>query len=411
MNSRWFVGLASASSAEAVNAALVELDGVGLDARPRRLVALRYPYGDELATLLRRVGQPGTSDGVPLLAQLHRALGETFAAAALAVADRALVDLPDVQCIACPGHGVWNDPEGRLQTTLAIGMPAVVAERLGVTVLGDLATRDVAAGGQAAPLAALADHVLLRHPDEGRLLVHLGGVGTVVYLPAGGGPEDVVGWDAGPCNALLDGLMRHLTGGRERYDPGGRHAVQGKCHDALLADWLAHPFLQRRPPRAVPRHRLGDDLVAEVVRQGRDLALPLRDVLCTATHLVVRCVADSVRRWLPEVRPARVLLSGGGVRNGLLWQLLGQRFPEVPLERTDAHGVPADARAAAGLAVLAALFLDGVPGNAPAATGAAGTRLLGSLTPGAPSHWARALAWMAARAAPLGVERDDDGEW
>jgi anhydro-N-acetylmuramic acid kinase len=280
-------------------------------------------------------------------------------------------------------------------------MAAVVAERCGVTTISDFRSRDVAAGGQGAPLAALTDYILFRHPREGRLLIHLGGLARLVFVPAGCRIHEVIGFEAGPCNLLLDTLMGHLTGGRESFDPGGKHAVQGKCLDALLQSWLAHPYLQRRPPKSLPRYLFGDDFAAQAVGQVRQLGGSLHDLLCTATHFVARGITTAARRFLPSGQPVhRVLLSGGGIRNGLLWRLLEQLFEGVSLQRTDEVGVPADVRKALSFGMLAALTLDGVPANAPSATGAAGSRLLGSLTPGSSINWARCLAWMAAQTAP-----------
>jgi anhydro-N-acetylmuramic acid kinase len=400
MTPRWIIGLASGSSADGVDAALAEVEGVGLELRVRQVHALHQPYGAELREMIRRVGASAPCE-IRQVSRLHRLLGETFAAAARGVADHASLSLQKVQCVGCPGHTVWHDTEGRFPSTLGLGMAAVVAERCGVTVVGDFRGRDLAAGGQGVPLAALTDYLLFRHPQEARLLLHLGGLARVVFLRAGCRVPEVIGFEAGPCNVLLDALMRSLTGGREPFDPGGRHAVQGKCVEALLQNWLAHPYLQRRPPKSLPRHLFADDFAAQAVRQARQMGGSLHDLLCTATHFVARGVTTAVRRFLPAgQRPGRVLLSGGGVRNGLLWHLLEQQFEGVVLQRTDEAGIPADARKALSFGLLAALTLDGVPGNVPSATGATGSRLLGSLTPGSATNWARCLAWMAAQAAP-----------
>jgi anhydro-N-acetylmuramic acid kinase len=395
---RWIIGLASGSSADGADAALMELEGAGLDVRLRQVQGLHQPYGPDLRDWIRRASGPAPCE-VRQVSRLHRILGETFAAAARNVADHASLSLQKVQCIGCPGHTVWHDTEGRFPSTLTLGMAAVVAERCGVTTVSDFRARDLAAGGQGVPLAALADYVLFRHPRETRVLLHLGGLARVVYLPAGCRIQEVLGFEAGPCNGLLDALMRHLTGGRESYDPGGRHAVQGKCIEPLLERWLAHPYLQRRPPKSLPRHLFGDDFAAAAVQQARQLPCGLHDLLCTGTHFVARGLTTALQRFLPAApRVDRVFLSGGGVRNGLLWHLLEQQLGGLPLARTDAAGVPADVRKALSFGLLAALTVDGVPANVPSATGAAGSRLLGSLTPGSSANWSRCLAWMAAQA-------------
>jgi anhydro-N-acetylmuramic acid kinase len=404
MDTRRVIGLASGSSVDGVDAALLEIDGAGLEMRIRLAEALHQPYGAELRAHIRQVsGSAACPPG--RVGLLHRLLGETFAAAALAVADQASLSLQNVQCIGCPGHTVWHDAEGRFPSTLGLGMAAVVSERCGVTTVCDFRARDLAAGGQGVPLAALTDHLLFHDSRENRILLHLGGLARVVFLPAGGRLSDVIGFGAGPCSVLLDALMRQLTGGREEFDAGGKHAVQGKCVEPLLRLWLAHPALQRRPPRSLSHNQFGDDFAAETLRQAREYNASPHDLLCTATHFVARAITDSLERFLPQGRRIdRVLLSGGGARNGLLWRLLERYFATTPIERTDSAGVPSEVRKALSFGMLAALTVDGVPGNVPSATGAAGPRLLGSLTPGTPDNWARCLAWMAARATQTAVE-------
>jgi anhydro-N-acetylmuramic acid kinase len=401
MPQRWIIGLASGSSADGVDAALMELQGVGLDIQIVQMHGVHQPYGPEMREMIRRLSGAGPSD-VRHVARLHRLLGETFAASARAVADGAALSLQKVQCIGCPGHTVGHEPEGRFPGTLALGMAAVVAERCGVTTVSDFRARDVAAGGQGAPLAALTDHLLFRHRVESRVLLHLGGMARLVYLPAGGRLHEVVGFEAGPCNLLLDALIRQVTGGRESYDPGGKHAVQGKCIEPLVQSWLAHPALQRRPPRSLPRHAFAEEFAEQAVQQVREQQGRLHDLLCTAAHFVARNITSSMRKYLPPERGIhRVLLSGGGVRNGLLWHLLEQQLAGIPMTRTDEAGTPADLRKPLSTGLLAALTLDGVPANVPSATGAAGSRLLGSITPGSSANWAKCIQWMAQQAVPV----------
>jgi anhydro-N-acetylmuramic acid kinase len=399
MNTRWIIGLASGSTVDGVDAALLETTGVGLDLRLRPVHSVYQVYPRDLRDLVRRLAATPPA-GARQCSLAHRLLGETFAAAARLVADAASFSLQHVQCLGCSGHTLWHEPEGRFPSSLNLGMAAVVAERTGVTTVSDFQARDVTVGGQGVPLTALVDSLLFHDPHESRALVHLGGNATVVYLPAGGDARKVVGFQAGPCNQLLDTLIRLLTGGRETFDQGGKHAVQGCCIEPLLRRWLALPGLQRRPPRCLPPHGFGEDFVRHAVEQARQQRWSLHDLLCTATHFVAHTITEALRRFLPG-QPARVLLSGGGVRNGLLWHLLEQQLGGVPLERVDRCGIPAAARKAVCFGALAALTLDGVPGNLPSATGAAGARLLGSLTPGSSTNWARCLAWMAAQTAPL----------
>lgn len=405
MSRRWLIGLASGSSADGIEAALIEADGIGLDLRARTLQMVRQPYSDDMRDLLLAVGSATPCEGKQI-ALLHRLLGESFAAAARRVADQASFSLQKVQCIGYSGHTVFHDPEGRFPSTLSLGMSAIVAERTGVTTVSDFRARDLAVGGQGVPLAALIDYLLFHDPNEDRVLLHLGGLARLVYLPADGDISQLIGFEVGPCTVLLNALMRQLTGGREGYDPGGKHAVQGRCIEALLERWLGHPYLQRRPPKSLPRQSFGDDFAQQTVQLARQSGWSLHDLLCTATHFVAAGIAGSLKRYLPSPRAStRIFLSGGGVRNGFLWHLLEQKLAGWKLEKTDRLGIAADARKSLAFGLLAALTIDGVPANVPSATGAAGTRLLGNLTPGSSTNWARCLAWMSAQAVvPMEVE-------
>ncbi len=422
MATRWIIGLSSGSSMDGVDAALVEIEGVGLDLRFRLLHFHHQGYADEVCTLLGRVGSVKACSAQQACL-LHRWLGETLAAAARQVADQASFNLQKVQCVGCPGHTVWHEPEGRWPSTLSMGMASVVAERTGLTVISDFRERDLAVGGQGYPLTALVDYFLFHHPAEHRVLVHLGSVATVVSLPPAPGdasdpkkilgprgspaawqvpPElgQVLGFQAAPCNVLLDGLIRQATKGRATFDAGGKHAVQGCCIESLLQRWLGHPAMQRRPPKVLARHGFGEEFMLQLLHQAQRNCWSLHDLLCTATHFVARGIVQALERFLPQP-PTRVLLSGGGVRNGLLWHLLEQHLRPVPLEKVDQYGIPALARKAVANAGLASLTLDGVPANISSVTGASGPRLLGSLTPGSSANWARCLSWMAAQTPPL----------
>jgi anhydro-N-acetylmuramic acid kinase len=395
---RCLIGLASGSTGDGVDAALVEAEGVGLGLRLHVRHCVHQAYPRELCDLLCKLttGQPVAPRQISLV---HRLVGEAFAAAAGHVAERAGSSLQQIHCAGVGGHYAWHEPEGRYPSTLGLGMAAVVAERTGLTVLSDFRARDLAAGGSGTSLTALVDHLVFHDNHEPRALAHLGGMAGVVWLPAGPRPRQILGFHAGPCNVLVDSLMRLVTGGRETFDPGGKHAVQGRCLEPLVQRWLAHPALQRRPPRAIPMQMFGPEFAAQAVQQAKQLEGSLHDALCTATHFVARCLGQALSRFLPD-RPARVLVSGGGVRNGFLWKLLEQQLPGLPMERIDQHGVPAGARKAVAFAGLAALTLDGVPANVTSATGAAGSRLLGSITPGSPANWARCMTWLGALAAP-----------
>jgi anhydro-N-acetylmuramic acid kinase len=396
MPTRWYIGLSTGSSLHGMDAALVRMEGVGGDLTPRMENFLHEPLGRDLRTLLLRATEP--EGGVRQIGLAHRVLGETFANLARKLVDQSKPTWQQLLAIGLSGHTAWHETDGRFPTTLNLGMASAVAERTRLTVVSDFRSRDIMVGGQGYPLTGAIDAAVFRDAQERRALVQLGGVASVLWLPPGSGLRDLVAFQATPCTVLLDGLMRLSTGGRESFDPGGRHAVQGRCLEPLLERWLAHPFFSRKPPRSLPLSEFGIPFLTSALERLKQEGSGVHDLLCTATHFAARATADAIHRFLPA-RPDRVLVSGGGSRNGLLWRLLEERLAPIPMERTDRFGVPAEARKALGFAGLAALTMDGVPANIPASTGAGGPRLLGSITPGDGANWARCLSWMAGQTA------------
>jgi anhydro-N-acetylmuramic acid kinase len=401
MTQRWYIGLSASESLLGVDAALVRVEGQGTELALRLEQHQHVPYARDLRELLWHV-RTAPSAELRHLGMLHRVLGETFALAVRHLLEQRRLPTQEIFCVACPGQELWHDTESRYPAHLSLGMAGVLAERTGLTTVTDFAGRDMAVGGQGWPLTTLVDALLFHSPREHRLLLHLGSVASVMSLPAQCLPHgrNVIAFQAAPGTGLLDGLMRHLTNGREHFDAGGKHAVQGRCLDPLLERWLQHPFFQRRPPRCVPPHEFGPDFWNQAVEQARQIEGNLHDVLCTMTHFVARAILQAITSHVPTP-PSRVLLSGRGVRNGFLWHLLEQSLGTVPMETIETHGIPTEARKAVAYAGLAALTMDGVPINVPGVTGATGPRLLGQFTPGSSGNWARCLAWMARQNAPL----------
>jgi anhydro-N-acetylmuramic acid kinase len=396
---RYFIGLASGSSLFGVDAALVRVDGVGAGLALKLEQFLHLPYSKELRGLFHSVMGSATPE-LRHLGMLHRVLGETYALAVKQLLDQGRLPAHHVYCVGCSGQTLWHDPDGRYPATLGLGMMSVLAERSGLTVLSDFSSRDLALGGQGLPITALIDAMLFHHAHENRVRVQLGSVASIIALPAllGASARNVIGFEAAPGTMLLDGLMRLLTTGREAYDAGGKHGVQGRCLEPLLERWMQNHYFGQRPPKCVPRAEFGADFLSRAVEQAKRLNGNLHDVLCTMTHFVAGAIVHAMRTHLPAM-PTRVLLSGRGVRNGFLWHLLQQKLAPIPVENTDAHGIPADACKALAHAGLAALTLDGVPINLPSVTGASGQRLLGQFSPGA--NWSRCLSWMARQSATL----------
>jgi anhydro-N-acetylmuramic acid kinase len=385
---------------------LAEIKGHDLRLQVRVAHWLTQALPRDLRDLLTKAGTPGQAD-VREISLANRVLGEFLADVARQLADGASVSWQKIHCLGSAGHPLWHDGDNRFASTLCAGSPAVLAERTGLTVIADFAWRDLACGGHGAPLSALGDSVLFGDAAEHRLHVHIGALTQLVYLPAGGQPSQVTGWEIGPGMVLLDSLLQQLTAGKERTDTGGKYAVQGRQIPELFERWTNHPVLRRPPPKSTHRSQFAEEFARNTVALARQRNWAPYDLLCTANHLVAWAIADSARRWLP--RPAqfhRIILTGPGVRNGLLWRLLEEDFPGTPLDRSDALGVPAEPKGAMDAALLACFALDGIPASLPAVTGASGARLLGTITPGSGSNWSRCLRWMTGQEVELPDDED-----
>jgi len=378
----------SGTSADAVDAALVEWpDGPAV--RPFRLLAAREdPLPAALRDRVHRLaaGRVPGAEALRELGALDVELAERFADAARAVAAQAGVALEAVDAVASHGQTVGHFPE--LRATLQIGDPSVLAERTGCTVVADFRPRDVAAGGEGAPLAPFFHHAVFGHPAESRLALNLGGIANVTWLPVGGGPDDALAFDVGPANALLDGVVTAATEGRERLDRDGARARRGRVDRALLASLLDDEYLRRPPPKSTGRERYGTAQAEALLADARAKGSALEDLLATLVAFTAEAVARAVRDHVapPGGRLDRVLVGGGGARNPAVLAALAGALPGVAIEPFDAAGVPADAAEAMAFSLMGRNALLGLPNHLPRCTGARGARVLGEIVPGRPGQ-------------------------
>jgi anhydro-N-acetylmuramic acid kinase len=383
--SRLVVGLMTGTSADAIDAALVQFRGEGLAAQHRVLAYHETPLDDGLRREVLDVASAETLEPERLM-RLDAALGERYAEVVHELLRGAGVPARDVAAIGSHGQTVRHLPRhagaGRA-LTLQIGSASVLAERTGIAVVSDFRTRDTAAGGEGAPLVPIADWWLFRSTTESRVLLNLGGMANVTHLPANTGLDRVTAFDTGPGNAVLDGIVGDATAGLARRDDGGRRAAAGKADEGLLAELLADPFFTLPPPRSTGRERFGAGYAARLREIGEPMGLSLEDLLATAVELTARTVADAVREFLePHGGVDAIYASGGGVHNPTLMRALARQLEPMRFERLDQLGVAPEAKEALAFALLAYLSLCGAPGNVPGATGARHPVVLGHVTPG-----------------------------
>lgn len=376
------IGLMSGTSLDGIDAAMVEFEGGPGDVRWRVLSFVTVPYTPEQR---ERIHHAITRGGAAELCRLHVELGEWFAAAATRCAVAAGVTVAEVDAIGSHGQTVWHEPPGpgRRGATLQLGDAATIAERTGVPVVSDFRARDVAAGGQGAPLVPWVDRLLFSLPDRRRILQNIGGMANLTWLPRRGEGAPLLAFDTGPGNALIDAAVELASGGRETFDRDGGWASRGTVNGEVLAELLSHPFFHRDPPKSTGREVFGRPFVEELVtrlspRSDRDWA----DLVATLTGLTAESIVAAIRRWVADRGVDEVVVTGGGARNPVLRGMLERALAPIPVLPGEVLGLDPDAKEAVAFAALAWAHLLGVAGNVPEATGATGPRILGSLTPG-----------------------------
>lgn len=380
------VGLMTGTSADAVDAILVDFHGEGLAATHEVLGYRETPMPDALRREVLELAAAERWEPERVL-RLDAALGECYAEAVSALLAAVPAAAASVDAVGMHGQTLRHLPRAVTSAgalTWQAGSAAILAERTGLRVVSDFRRRDAAAGGEGAPLVPIADWWAFRSPSESRVLLNLGGMANVTHLPAGAGLEDVRAFDTGPGNAVLDALVSSATAGLARHDDGGRLAAEGRVHDGLLAELQSDPFFQQPPPRSTGREHFGEHYAARLQGIAEALGLALEDTLATATELTAASVADAIERFLrPRGGVDAVYVSGGGVRNASLMRALGRRLAGTRIEPLDVLGVDAASKEALAFALLAHLTLAGEAGNVPGATGARHRVVLGTITPGA----------------------------
>jgi len=379
------VGLMSGTSADGIDAVVAEISGSGRRFRARVLSHTHQPFSPMLRQHILQVCLHGT---VAEICELNFALGEHFARAALAAIRRAKRRPGDIAAIGSHGQTIHHLPNARKPSTLQIGEPAVIAERTGITTVADFRARDIAAGGQGAPLVPFADWALFTDSTRPRIVQNIGGIGNLTFLPPRAELDDVIAFDTGPGNMVIDSLVAALTHGQRTFDRAGRLAARGQVSEKLLTELMAHPFLRRRPPKTTGREEFGEMFVDRMLASARRLRLRAEDMVATATALTAASIADAYRRFVfPKLKVAElgkleIILGGGGAKNPTLRRMLAKQLGTGELLTHEDFGIANAAKEALAFAILAHETLQGKPGNVPSATGARHAAILGKIVPG-----------------------------
>ena len=369
-------GIMSGTSLDGIDVAIVDIEGRRI--RPIAFRSTPYPDAGRKAIL----GVSNATTTTAQIARLHFLLGELYARAVQETIRRNHVR--GVELIGCHGQTIYHqgEPEAflgkQVAATMQIGEAAVISERLGVPIVSDFRTRDMAAGGKGAPLVPYVDYLLFRHAKRGRVALNIGGIANITAIPPGAQPGDVFAFDTGPGNMVIDALTAEFTRGRQHFDRGGRLAAGGKVNRALLDTLLADPYYRQRPPKTAGREQYGAEFIAKL----KQTELPLRDLIATSTALTAAAIASGIERFVrPRMPVDEMIASGGGVHNTTLMGYMQAFLPDVRIARSDEYGIDADAKEAVAFAVLAYETWRGRSSNLPSATGARRAVVLGKITP------------------------------
>lgn len=369
------VGLMSGTSLDGISAAVVRFTAAA--ATPPRAELLSFcvlPYDDDRRSRLANAILGATPDEY---CRLNFDLGDWLADAAIAAIAESGVPRSEIAAIASHGQTLWHAPA---HSTWQSGESAVIAERTGIDVIDDFRVRDVAAGGQGAPLVPIADALLFSLPDHWRALQNLGGIGNVTIVPPGGDVRLTRAFDTGPGVVIIDGVTRRLVPG-VHYDAGGDLARLGVPIDAVVEETLTHPYFAADPPKSTGRELFTPEFIDAFIascKAARANATP-NDIIASAVAVTAESIADAFRRFIPEP-VTDVVVSGGGAENPALVDAIRARL-SPPVRHFSDVFFDGEAKEAVAFALLGYLFLEHQAGNVPTVTGARGTRILGKLTP------------------------------
>jgi anhydro-N-acetylmuramic acid kinase len=385
-NAMRVLGMMSGTSADGIDVALANVSGA-----PPNLAACfeghyHVPFPGYLrATILRLANGKATTTAE--ISELNFLLGEQLAKAAIRAARSWRVPLRKISLIGSHGQTVFHlGAAARFQgtvrqaSTLQIGETSIIAERTGITTVGDFRPADMAAGGQGAPLMPFADYLLYRDALRGRVALNIGGIANVTVIPAGARPEEVFAFDTGPGNMIVDALIERTTRGRAAYDRDSRIALAGRTIQELLSRLMREPYLRKRPPKSTGREQFGSSYAEYLMAWGKRHHAGAADLVRTVTVFTALSIADAFRRFiLPRATVHELIVAGGGARNPLMMAQLAASLPGIEVVPASRFGVPVEAKEAFGFALLAYETYHGRPSNVPSATGARHLAILGKV--------------------------------
>ncbi len=379
--SRLVVGLMSGTSADGIDAALVSISGSGTSTRFRQIAFVSHPYPKGFREYVLKSSLPGTGS-VDTISTLNILIAQFFSDAVKAVAKKAGVPLSRIDLIGSHGQTVHHLPEARamfgkkVRSTLQIGDPSTIAKLSGIVTVGDFRTGDMAIGGQGAPLVPYFDFIAFRSRRKNRALLNIGGIANITLLPKHCTVEDVLAFDTGPGNMVVDALMKKFYG--KSFDKDGAVARSGRILTDLIGAMIKHPYFKKRPPKSTGREFFGKMFVDDLLRMGRGARK--QDIIATVTEFTPLTIYQQYTQFLSRQRKLdELIVSGGGAHNAYMMEALQRYFSPAEIMTSDDLGVSTDSKEAVCFAVLANETISGNPSNVPGVTGAKAPTILGKI--------------------------------
>jgi len=362
------IGLMSGTSMDGVDAALVNLSGSGIETNVSLVDFICIPYARSISEKLRLIYTDCT---VKLLSDLNFEIGRAFADAAVEILRKNSLSKGGVDLIGTHGQTVYHNPPSggeTISSTLQIGEPDVIADITGITTVGDFRTRDVASGGEGAPLIPLIDYILFHDRDGVRVAQNIGGIANLTVITKN--LDDVFAFDTGPGNSLIDSVMGLHTDWERNLDESGKIASSGNVDNSLLSQLLNNEYFTKQPPKSTGKELFGEELAENIYKKYKQRGISFEDLVSTLTQFTVDSIFNSCTDYVfNKFDVKEIILSGGGARNDEIVRRLKDKMPEKMITTSDDYGVPAEAKEAIGFAILANETISGHPGNLPHVTG------------------------------------------
>ncbi|MFD2044916.1 anhydro-N-acetylmuramic acid kinase [Ornithinibacillus salinisoli] len=383
--SHYIVGLMSGTSLDGIDVSVIEIkeQEPSIDIKPIHFKT--YSYTENVKEMILALCDP-IHARIEEISAMNMYLGELFAEAARSAIQEAGLEESDILLISSHGQTIFHQPEpitidgNQVTSTFQIGDIGVIAERTGIKTVGDFRTRDMAAGGQGAPLVPYVDYMFFRKKEYGSALLNIGGISNMTILPRNCSESEAIAYDTGPGNMIIDAFTGWATGGKQSFDKDGELAAKGKVHERWLSELLDHSYFHMPAPKSTGRESFGIEFAKKAWLQAEEYQINNVDRIATVTALTAKTIALEISKFTSSAHLQEVLVSGGGRFNNTLMYLIATYLPsQLIIKGTDEYGMPAEAKEAISFAILGYQCYKQRTNNLPSATGAQKNVVMGKI--------------------------------